>query len=241
MSLIDFNQEVQDQGCLHVAVAALDEVHSSLYTAVYDRLCSLPPVQLSGTVIFLRFLKAENLPPWAGKGPRWNDFSAHKKIVGLLGVAQCSDADDLDKAKDSLKSASAVHKPNLCEARCVVYGPKKMLESGEGGAGLCVINCPVEQEIYSLDDICASDLEEVVRGFVQDICNKLTTRINMLEKMLNQTGRSESLLQLKSPFESREVGTQEDDTSDIRYVCCVCVCTCAVTYTHLTLPTIYSV
>ena len=220
MSLIDFKQEAQYQGCLHIAVTAFDEINSSLYAAVFDRLCSLPPVQLSGTVLFVRFIEARELPPWAntGKGPKWDEFSAHKQIVGLLGITQCSDVDDLTNAKASLRAAAAEHKPNLLESRCLAYGPKKQLEAcrGDLGAGLCLMNCPVERDAYKAEDVGALELEEVVKGFVQDICNRLNGKISMIEKMLNLTGRSE-VITLKSPFESREAGMQEEDSSDTRW------------------------
>lgn len=217
MSLIDFKQEAQFQGCLHIAVAALDDVNSSLYVAVCDRLCSLPPVQLSGTVLFLRFIKASEMPSWSGKGPRWEEFAAHKQIVGLLGIAQCSDIDDVTNAKACFKATYTAYKSNLCEAKCIVYGPKKKLEKCiDSGASMYVINNPVEQDVYVAGDVCGPELEEMVRGFAQDICSKLNVRINHLERMLNQTGRSESLPLLKSPFESREVLAQEEETNETR-------------------------
>lgn len=221
MSLIDFKQEAHHQGCLHIAVTALDELNTSLYSAVFERLCSLPPVQLSGTVLFLRFIRAEEeLPPWSGKGPRWDEFSAHKQIVGLLGVAHCTDVDDLTNARAAMRAAVEKHKPGLRESRMVVYGPKKGLESCmEQGAGVCVLNCPVDQEAYVAGDVCASELEEIVKGLTQDICTKLNARISQLEKLVSQTGRAEMPPLLKSPFESREVLTQEEDAIDTRYAC----------------------
>ena len=218
MSLIDFKQEAQYQGCLHIAVTSFDELNSSLYGAVYDRLCSLPPVQLSGTVLFLRFIEARELPQWATgrQGPKWDEFSAHKQIVGLLGITQCSDVDDLTNAKASLRATAAEHKPNLLEARCLVYGPKKQLETDKDlGAGLCLVNCPAERDEYKAEDVSTSELEEAVKVFVQDIYNRLNGKISMIEKMLNLTGRSE-VITLKSPFESREVGMLEEDSSETR-------------------------
>lgn len=217
-SLLDFRQEAQYHGCLHIAVTAIDKVDSSLYVAVYERLCSLPPVQLGGTVLFLRFVRAGELPPWAKKGHKWDEFSAHKRIVGLLGIAQCSDLDELTNAKASMREATAAYKSNLCEARCLAYGPKMNLEScTEVGSGLCLMNAPEEQDAYVVDDVCGSELEEVVKALAQDICSKLTAKINQLEKILNQPGRSDSLPQLKSPFETREGGMQEEEAVDTRY------------------------
>ena len=230
MSLIDFKQEPQSQGCLHVAVTALDDINSSLYKAVFERLCNLPPVQLSGNVLFLRFIKAEEeLPPWAGgKGfKKWDEFSAHKQIVSLLGVAQCTDVDDLTNAKAAMRAAGEMCKPSFC-SRLVVYGPKKRLESYlESGAGVCLVNSPVDQETYVAGDVSGSELEEIVKGVTQDVCTKLNARIGQLEKLVGQPGRAEALPMLKSPFESREVLLQDEDASDTRYATvCVCVCVC---------------
>ncbi len=219
-SLIDFKQEAQHQGCLHIAVTVLDELGSSFFTAVYECLCNLPPVQLSGTVLFLRFVKApEELPAWATgttmKGHKWDEFEAHKQIVGLLGVSQCSDVDELTNAKASFRAAAAGYKPNLLESRCLIYGPKQLETCKDLGAGLCLMNCPVERDMYKAEDVNVVELEEVVRGFAQDIYNRLNGKIGMIEKTLSLTGRSEVLM-LKSPFESREVGLQEEDSSETR-------------------------
>lgn len=215
MSLIDFTQDAQDQGCMHIVVAALSdkEARTPFDKDVLDCLCKLPPIQLAepkGTVLFLRFLDAQNLPKWASDGPKWDEFSAHKQVLGVLVVCQCLDTDDLDNAKAGFGKACAKFKSTFCDTnKCIIYGPKKHLEQYvDPRKGYCLIDCNLDQEQCT---VCREDLEEIVTDFALSIYVTLKSKIGQIEK--GMTNRLEQLKALKSPCEQREPGSHEDDQS----------------------------
>ena len=216
MSLIDFNQEAKDQGCLHIAVIALGDASAALFQAVMKELSLLPPIQLvepKGTVLFLRFLNSVELPSWALVGPKWNEFSAHKQILGVLGISQCLDVDDLDNVMAGFKSYCAKFKSSLCDSRCIVYGSRtEMRQHLDPRKGYRLVDLNSEQESYTSGDINVDDIQEIVTDFALAIYITLKSRIVQLEKNISSAlGRSESVKLLKSPFESKEFSRPDED------------------------------
>ncbi len=211
MSLVDFSQDAQDQGCIHIIVEALSEASSVLCKNVLDYLCKLPPLQLKGTVLFLRFLDARNLPTWATDNPKckWDEFSAHKQVLGVLAISKCSDTDDLDNAKAGFGKVCAKLKSTHCNTKCVIYGPKKYLEQHVDSAkGYHLIDCGLDQEDC---DVHRKDLEETVNDFAGLINVSLREMIEQEENIL--FNRLELPKLLRSPCELREGCSREDDQS----------------------------
>ena len=222
MSLVDFNQEVNDHGCLHIAVIALGDASAALFQAVMNELSLLPPIQLvepKGTVLFLRFLDSLELPSWALGGPKWNEFSAHKQILGVLGISQCLDIDDLDNVKAGFKSYCAKFKSSLCDSRCIVYGSRTEIgQHLDPRKGYRLVDLNSEQELYTSGDINVDAVQEIVTDFALAIYITVKSRIAQLEKnVLTSLGRSESLKLLKSPFELKEFSRSDEDDSRLVY------------------------
>ncbi len=209
MSLIDFSQEARNQGFLHIAVKDLGEESHSFFNAVLQALTKLPPIQLTepkGTVLFLRFLNYNELPSWAIKGPKWNEFNPHKQIMGVLGVCKCYDLDDLDNVIAGFKTSN-LFESSLC--RCIIYGSKSELEGGniDTTKGHCLIDAEL-----SSDDIKLDCLTEVVTDFALTIYSTLKSRITHLKDSL----RTSTVAVVHSPFESKEYSRPEDDPGELK-------------------------
>lgn len=217
MSLIDFNQEAKDHGCLHIVVTPLGDASSALFQTVLKELLLLPPVQLAepkGTVLFLKFINSLELPGWALDGPKWNDFTAHKQILGVLGISQCLDVDDLDNVMAGFKTYCAKFKGALCDTRCIVYGSSNELgQQLDPRKGYRLILLKPDLETYTSGDISVDEVQEMVTDFAFAIYITLKSRITQLENTLaTSLGRSEALKILKSPVEVRDTGHADDDT-----------------------------
>lgn len=214
MSLIDFNQEARDQGCLHIVlkpVGGLDANSQPLVTAVGKVLRDMPPVQLSepkGTVLFLRFMNGDQLPCWAAGGgeakARWDLFSAHKSVYGLLCVAQCQDADELDNIRAGYKTACSAHQQSLCGSRCIVYGPKKNLEECiDPKDGFVYIDSIVDELDVLPEDTKPHIVEKVATDLAQSIFSTLRGEAESHQKILGDSSRSlDSLPHLRAPMET---------------------------------------
>ena len=128
-------------------------------------------------------------------------------MLGVLVVAQCHDKDDLRNVEVGFKESCAQFQRTLCDSRCVIYGPKKALEGKvDSHKGYCVIDCNVDMESFTKDDVNADDLFKVVTDFSRMIYITLKSRIASLHRL-------ESLKVLRSPYEE---GSQEQ-SQDSRY------------------------
>ncbi len=221
MSMIDFKQEARDQGCLHIAlkpVGGTDTGSRALVSAVGEVLGDMPPVQMAepkGTVLFLRFIDGDQPPCWAAGGggggkARWEQFSAHKSVLGVLCVAQCHDADELDNIRAGYKAACSLHQPGLCGSKCLVYGPKKNLEACmDPKDGLVYIDSTVDELDVLPEDTKPQVVERVATELAQSIFSTLKAR---MEKLVGDSSRGvDQLPHLRAPMEARPRETQEDE------------------------------
>lgn len=216
MSMVDFNQEARDQGCLHIALKPLGGASKALFKVIGKVLRSMPPVQLpepKGTVLFLRFLDGDQLPCWAaGEGTkvrvRWDEFSAHKSVLGLLCVAQCQDSDDLDNIRTGYKDSCKAHKDSLCGSRCIIYGPRKNLSPDtELKDGIVHIDCTLDELDILVNDVKPPIVEKIATELAQSIFMGLRARMENCLKVVGDPGRTD-LPYLRAPVDSA------DDESD---------------------------
>lgn len=209
--MIDFNQEAKDQGCLHIALKSVGGAGDGLVKAVGKVLANMPPIQLQGTVLFLRFLDGDQLPCWAaGEGTkvrvRWDQFSAHKCIHGLLCVARCQDADDLDNARAGYKNLRETHKFGLCSSKCILYGPRKGLRPDtELKDGMIHIDSTLDELDVLVEDVKPPIVEKVASELAQTIFISLRSKMEGYLKLVGEPGlRTDPLPQLKAPVDTSE-------------------------------------
>lgn len=214
MFKVDFSQEARDQGCLHVAVKSLGETSKALVRAVSKVLRDMPPVQLpdpKGTVLFLRFIDGDELPCWATSKARWEQYSAHKNVLGLLCVAQCHDADEVVNIRLGYKDVCKTLQPGLCSSKCLVYGPEKSCMDMK--QGMIHIGGAVDELDVLPEDINPPAVEKVASELAQSIFFTLRSRMESVQKVVGDTGtRTDQIKHLKAPMEKEmELRDEEAD------------------------------
>lgn len=218
MSSVDFNQEARDQGCLHIAVKSIGGASSSLFKAVEKVLRDMPPVQPpepKGTVLFLRFIDGGKPPCWAegeaARGrARWDQFSAHKSVLGLVCVAVCHDADDLDNIRAGYRDACRAHKATLCGSKCILYGPRKNLEScTELTDGLVHIDSTLDELDVLVEDVKPPIVEKIASELAQSILLALRGKMETCLKLVGDPSRTDPLPYLRAPVETKETTEEE--------------------------------
>ena len=213
MSMVDFNQEAKDPGCLHIALTTLGGGSNGLLKAVSKVVRQMAPVQLSepkGTVLFLRFLDGEQLPCWAaGRGTkvrvRWDQYSAHKSVLGLLCVAHCQGPEDLETIRTAYKELRETHKDGLCSWRCLIYGPRKRLPPDtELRDGMIHIDSLLDELDVHVDDIRPLIVEKVASELAQSIFKSLKTRMEECYRVVNDPSRTDPLPLLRAPVDTSD-------------------------------------
>ena len=131
----------------------------------------------------------------------------------MLVVTQCLDVDDLTSVMVDFKEACAPFQQTLCDSRCIIYGPKKDLEKAvDTRKGYCLIDCNVDHEAFTKEDVKIEDLSEAMTDFSLKIYITLKSRITVVHRS------DADSLRLRSPFEGKE-GAQEHEevAQDSRY------------------------
>lgn len=211
MSLGDFSQYADDHARLFIYVTALGETSGALYGAIVDSLHDYPPVRprgsLSHTVVFVR---VENrLPRWAKDGQRWQQFQPYKKVIGLLAITQCHDAEDLETARGGFEAVSKHYESTVSARRCIVFGSEEDLE----GAAL-----PKNFSLVEFDNSRSftkpgvqpnmAAVNNILAELVNNIVVSVTHRIKLLRERLDAGGGMKALL---SPLDGGKEGETDDE------------------------------
>jgi hypothetical protein len=192
-----------------VYVTPLGETSGALYGAVVESLQHFPPIHPRGSkdsLIFVRFLN--RLPRWAKDGQPWLEFQPYKQVLGVLGVTQCHDGDDVAVAEEAFRTVCSPYAASLCDSKCVVYGSKSELEE----AILCrrdflLVEFDNSQSFSKPDvKINVSRLEKVVTDFAESIFMKLQQRIRDLKTKMDM-GKMDML---RSPVDGKETENEEE-------------------------------
>jgi len=219
MSMIDFRQEARDRGCLHIVLKPIG-VNGTLVKNVLKVLCDMAPVQLAelkSSVLFLRFLDGRDLPGWAIGSSKWDQFSAHKTVHGLLAVGHCLETSEWAPVVQKYKEARKAYLPNLCASKCLIYGPKEGLEpcqSESSREGAVLVPCSVKScEVGSLE-VQPQMLESAATDLARTIFISLKTRMESFLKVLEDPSRVEGItssMRLRAPMEAKEQLEEELD------------------------------
>lgn len=232
--MVDFSQEAKDQGSLHIAVRSVGKSSKALSRAVRKVVNDMQPVQLAepkGTVFFMRFHDGEKLPCWAVsttggtvRRTKWDQFSAHKSLHGILCVARCQDSEELESIRAGYQDICKAHQHALFSSKCIVYGHKKDLEScTDLKDGLVYVDCAIEELDVLPEDVQPFVVEKVACELVQSVFTKLKSRTENYLKLVEDPGRTDPLPQLWAPMETKE--TSEDEVEQ-RWVWSWCVPWC---------------
>ena len=206
MSHVDFSQDAKDHGCIHIAVEPLGETSGPIFAATLDILQNMTAIHLTtdlkgNTVLFLRFLST--LPRWATDDVKWGDLAAYKQVLGVLAITQCHDIDDVANIQAGFKQNCHKFHRTLCNSRCIVYGPKKVLEDCiDPKKGFHLIDCSLDHEAFTKVDINVQGLEEIVTDFVRSIHITLKSQIGEFSKQVGSLGRAPDQVKLlRTPFD----------------------------------------
>ena len=219
MSMIDFKQEARDQGCLHIVLKPIGEVSSHLVRSILKVLCDMAPVQLpelKSSVLFLRFLDGRDLPSWASGTNKWDQFSAHKRVHGFLGVGQCQEATDWTHTLQKYKEARKAHLSHLCASKCLIYGPKEELEACQTESnrdGVMMVPCSADIWDAGPQDVEAGMLEAAATELARTIFFSLKTSMEIYLKVLDDPGRADNIasIRLRAPLESKDQHVEEPE------------------------------
>jgi hypothetical protein len=207
---MDFSQYADDHAHLFVFVTALGETSGALYGAVVDYLQESPPVTPRGAKDSLVFLRLANrLPRWARDWPLWRDFQPYKRVLGLLAVTQCHDAEDVIETTQSFKDEKRRFFASLGAARCIVFGSTSELEPACLPDDFSLVEFDNSRSFTKPEvELDTGLLRKVVTDLATALFGKIETRIDDLVRKIETGARLDPLLFLRA--DGKEGESEED-------------------------------
>lgn len=118
--IIDYNQVAEDHQHLLVLVNQTGTLISNkTFNRAWDRVhrCNcigIPGQKRRAYVKYKRLYPIEN--------NEWGDFQAHRKILGLVSIGECSNLEEFEELFDSYKKVKEEYSETLFNSRLIIFG-----------------------------------------------------------------------------------------------------------------------
>uniref|UniRef100_A0A8C4Q3W9 Trafficking protein particle complex subunit 9 n=1 Tax=Eptatretus burgeri TaxID=7764 RepID=A0A8C4Q3W9_EPTBU len=115
----DYTQCAEDHQCLLVVVKPLGSISKGNFSCVFDKISSVEQATLqeSHRATWIRY--KQYYPP---ENNDWGDFQAHRRVVGLIAVAESCDSQELSQIFESFDGLRGEYGTSLYNWRMFVFG-----------------------------------------------------------------------------------------------------------------------
>ncbi|XP_062935272.1 trafficking protein particle complex subunit 9 isoform X2 [Cynocephalus volans] len=195
MSVPDYMQCAEDHQTLLVLVRPVGGVSEENFFRIYRRICTVshPGVRDSQRALCIRY--RHHYPP---ENNEWGDFQTHRKVVGLIAVADCCSAKDWPQAVEKFHVQKEAYGATLYDSRLLVFGLRGELAE------------PPRPDVafYPSYDDCAT-VEKRVEDFIESLFIVLESK--RLDRATDKSGDKIPLLCV--PFEKKDFVGLDTDSS----------------------------
>ncbi|XP_078456811.1 trafficking protein particle complex subunit 9 isoform X2 [Lampetra fluviatilis] len=201
MSVPDYTQAAEEHQSLLVLVQPVGVLSEDAFQRVFDRVAALTQVGArdSSRAVCVRYRR--HYPP---DNNHWGDFQTHRKVVGLIGVAECASAQRWPHTFESFEQLRAVHAHSLFDSRLLVLGI-----SGDAAEQ------PRSDVVFYRDADSCDGLEARVEEFVGSLFIVLESK--RLDRASEKSGDKIPLLCV--PFEKKDFVGLDTESRNYRKRC----------------------
>ncbi|XP_069588054.1 trafficking protein particle complex subunit 9 [Ranitomeya imitator] len=193
MSVPDYMQCAEDHQTLLVVVQFVGVLKSDNFFKIYKRISSVSQVNVSNSQRALYIRYRHQYPV---ENNDWGDFQTHRKVVGLICVAECGLLNELSPILRKYEQNKEVYSSTLYDSRLFVFGLKEELQD----------QSRTDVAVYPSYEDCES-LEKWVEDFVQSLFIVLESK--RLDRTSEKSGEKIPLLYV--PYEKKDfVGLDPD-------------------------------
>ncbi|XP_075926132.1 trafficking protein particle complex subunit 9-like [Petromyzon marinus] len=115
----DYSHSAEDHGSLLLLILSVGDVAGERLGEALAQASSVSSVTVPRCSRPLRVRCTSRYSP---EESRWGDLQGHRKVVGLIGLAECSDLDGVTDAVEKFESAKDDYGGSVCGSRLIVYG-----------------------------------------------------------------------------------------------------------------------
>ena len=193
MLKVDFGQSLLDHCGILILVQPVGYIGDKKFKGIYDEISSYSRAQVPNTTrtLHLKYKCSKRVtPPFF----EWGSFHFHKRVLGLVCVAKCSEIAEVEKLEKPINELKNHLSPILLNARCFVFGCK----SSDGGK--------IRKDFVVIGGQDHSkELENSLAEFVASLFNVLESkRLSILSENVERF----SLIQ--APIEQEFSGSEND-------------------------------
>lgn len=123
MSCIDYSQTATDHQCLLVLVQHTGtRLQLKTFNRVWERIKRVQHLQIQGQrrSVWLRYKRG-----YPVDNNEWGDFQAHRKVLGLLSVGQCTNGEEFEELFNNYKTVKEKYASSIYNSRLLTFGLNK--------------------------------------------------------------------------------------------------------------------
>ncbi|KAG8441588.1 hypothetical protein GDO86_010680 [Hymenochirus boettgeri] len=193
MSVPDYMQCAEDHQTLLVVVQSVGVIKSESFFNIYKRVSSVCHVNLRNAQRTLYIRYRHHYPV---ENSEWGDFQTHRKVVGLICIAECSSAKDLPQISLKFDQQKEAYSSTLYDSRLFVFGLQ----------GEVADQARIDVVSYSGYDDCEA-VEKHLEDFIESLFIVLESK--RLDRTSEKSGEKIPLLYV--PYEKKDfVGLDPD-------------------------------
>lgn len=121
MIKIDFGQSLNDHKALLILVKPVGYIGDKTFSQIFQEISSFSRAQVPNTTRTLHLKYAQQILP---QFIEWSTFHSHRRVLGLICVAKCSDIKETDKLTGKINDLKSQFDSTLLDSRCFVVGCK---------------------------------------------------------------------------------------------------------------------
>ncbi|OCT77208.1 hypothetical protein XELAEV_18032406mg [Xenopus laevis] len=193
MSAPDYMQCAEDHQTLLVVVQPVGVIKNENFFKIYNRVSSVCQVNPMNTQRLLSIRYRHQYPV---DNNEWGDFQTHRKVVGLICIAECTSARDLPHTILKFEQQKEAYSSTLYDSRLFLFGFQ----------GEMADQSRIDVASYPSYDNCAA-VDKRVEDFIQSLFIVLESK--RLDRTSEKSGEKIPLLYV--PYEKKDfVGLDPD-------------------------------
>ena len=192
MIKIDFSQSLHDHRGILILVKPIGYIGETKFRHVFDDIAKCRRAQVPNTTRSLALRYSKHIYPSYSE---WGTFQVHRKVLGLICVAKCSEVAELGKIQKQFDELKSYYRETLLDTRCFVLGCKAA-EDAKISKGFVLV-----ADEYTLDE-----LEKQFAEFAASLFNILESkRIGKLSE------KADKISLISAPLEQELISNDPDN------------------------------
>jgi hypothetical protein len=119
MLKIDFDQSLNDHRAILILVKPIGYIGEKTFAKAFQEIYQYSHAQVPNSTRTLQLKYVQQISP---QFIEWSSFHSHRRVLGLICVAKCTDPKETDKLVGKINDLKSQFDSTLLDSRCFVIG-----------------------------------------------------------------------------------------------------------------------